>query len=81
MASRAVVVNMNLVTRSEARHAWRFKMRMLILVGLLALYGCSKPEDCKYHHTEPGKVAVRMWVPERDVYQCADNVWIYRRSK
>ena len=55
-------------------------MRSVLILGLLALCGCSEPRDCKYHHTDPGRVAGRTWAPERDVFQCADNVWIYKRK-
>lgn len=53
-------------------------MRTALILGLLVA-GCSKPTDCTFHRTEPARVAVRMWVPERDVYQCANNVWIYKQ--
>jgi hypothetical protein len=53
-------------------------MRTALLTGLLLLCGCSDPVDCVYHHTEPGKVVVRAWAPDRDVYQCAGGIWIYK---
>lgn len=54
-------------------------MKTLSILGLLVLVGCSKPTDCVYQHTDPARAAGRMWVPERDVYRCADNVWIYKQ--
>lgn len=55
-------------------------MRATLILGLLvlALCGCSEPTGCEYQHTDPARVAGRAWVPERDVYRCDGNVWIYK---
>ena len=53
-------------------------MKATLILGLLVLCGCSEPTGCKYQHTDPARVAGRAWVPERDVYRCDGNLWIYK---